>query len=266
MEHIPLPTTIQSTPVAEIAHRSQIVVSPCYPGYGTTVGNALRRVLLSSLPGAAATALKIKGVDHEFSTIPGVKEDVVEVILNVKALRFRVHSDSPVELELSAKGKGIVTASAITKNSEVEVITVDAPIATLTDEKAELNMKITVQKGRGYIPVEERENEKMDIGYIAIDAVYTPVRTVNYKTEHVRVGQMTNYDKLILDVSTDGTVSPEDAFAQAANILVDQFQALQRGFTNEQQEQSAPVESETSPETPVEEVPETTEESPDSKD
>ncbi len=233
MEHIPLPTTIQSNPLEGTTNHSQIVVSPCYPGYGTTIGNALRRVLLSSLPGAAATAIKIKGVDHEFSTIAGIKEDVVELILNVKALRFRVHSDEPVELELSAKGKGTVSASAIDKSSQVEVITADAPIATVTDDKAELNMKITVQKGRGYIPVEERENEKMDIGYIAIDAVYTPVRTVNYRTEHVRVGQMTNYDKLIMDVTTDGTVSPEDAFSQAANILVEQFQSLQRGFNSE---------------------------------
>src|SRR3989338_4117824 len=130
MEHISLPTTIQSTPVDGATNHSQIVVSPCYSGYGTTVGNALRRVLLSSLPGAAATAIKIKGVDHEFSTIPGVKEDVVEVILNVKALRFRVHSDEPVELEVSAKGTGVVTASAIDKISQVEVITLDAPIAT----------------------------------------------------------------------------------------------------------------------------------------
>lgn len=226
MEQISLPTSFVAEPIANVLHAARITVSPCYPGYGTTVGNALRRVLLSSLSGAAATAMKIKGVDHEFSTIPHVKEDVVEIILHVKALRFVVHSEEPVELELSKKGEGVVTAGDFKGNSAVEVVNPDAIIATLTDKSAELNMKIVVQKGRGYIPVEAREHEKMDVGYIAIDAVYTPVRTVNFKTEHVRVGQMTNYDKLLLDITTDGTVSPEEAFTQATQILVEQFQSL----------------------------------------
>lgn len=226
MEHIPLPTTIESQPVEGVAHKSQIVVSPCYPGYGTTLGNALRRVLLSSLPGSAITAIKIKGVDHEFSTIDYVKEDVVEIILNMKGLRFRVHSDEPVEIELNAKGEKVVTAADFESNSQVEVVSKDAVIATLTDKAASLNIKVIVQKGRGYVPVEARENEKLDLGYIAIDSIYTPIRNVNFRTENVRVGQMTNYDKLLLDITTDGTVTPEDAFNSAVQILVEQFQSL----------------------------------------
>lgn len=226
MEHIPLPTTIESQPVEGVAHKSQIVVSPCYPGYGTTLGNALRRVLLSSLPGSAITAIKIKGVDHEFSTVDYVKEDVVEIILNMKALRFRVHSDEPVEIELNVKGEKVVTAGDFESNSQVEVVSTDAVIATLTDKAASLNIKAIVQKGRGYVPVETRENEKLDIGYIAIDSIYTPIRNVNFRTENVRVGQMTNFDKLLLDITTDGTVTPEDAFNSAVQILVEQFQSL----------------------------------------
>lgn len=226
MEQISLPTSFVAESINDNASSARIVVSPCYPGYGTTLGNAMRRVLLSSLSGAAATAMKIKGVDHEFSTIPHVKEDVVEIILHVKALRFKVFSDEPVELELSKKGEGVVTAADFKSNAQVEIVNPESVLATLTDKSAELNMKIVVQKGRGYIPVEAREHEKMDVGYIAIDAVYTPVRTVNFKTEHVRVGQMTNYDKLILDIVTDGTVTPQEAFTQAAHILVEQFQAL----------------------------------------
>jgi DNA-directed RNA polymerase subunit alpha len=237
MEQISLPSTIESTPTGE--HAAQLVISPCYPGYGTTVGNSLRRVLLSSLPGAAVTAIKIKGVDHEFSTMDHVKEDVVEIILNVKALRFRVHSDEPVEIELSVKGEQVVTAGDFAKNAQVEVVNPDAVIATITDKAGEFHMKAVVQKGRGYIPVEQREHEKMDIGYIAVDAIYTPVRNVNFRTEHVRVGQMTNYDKLLLDISTDGTLTPEEAFRAAANILVEQFQSLT--MNGQAAESAAPV-------------------------
>ncbi len=253
MEHtIPRPTTIDYTEGKE-ENSGVIAISPCFPGYGTTLGNALRRVLLSSLPGAAATAFKIKGVDHEFSTIENVKEDVVEIILNIKSLRFNMHSDEPVELELTAKGEKVVTAADFSKDSSVEIINDDQVIASLTDKGAELNMKIIVQKGIGYEAVEAREKEKLDVGYISIDSVYTPVRNVNFKTEHVRVGQMTNFDKLLLDVSTDGTISPEDAFRMAAKILVDQFQVL----TGE--ETDVPTEDENTEKEEVEEVEEDTE-------
>ncbi len=242
MEQISLPSTIASTPTGE--HAAQIVVSPCYPGYGTTVGNALRRVLLSSLPGAAVSAIKIKGVDHEFSTIPHVKEDVVEVILNMKGIRFRLHSDEPVEIELNVKGEKLVTAGDFEQNAQVEVVNPDAVIATLTDTAAEFHLKAIVQSGRGYVPVESREHEKLDIGYIAIDSIFTPVRNVNFRTEHVRVGQMTNYDKLLLDISTDGTLTPEEAFHAAVAILVEQFQSL-RIETGEAEATGESVTSET---------------------
>lgn len=230
--NITLPSQIESKDAGE--NHSVIMISPCYPGYGTTLGNALRRVLLSSLQGAAIIAVKIKGVDHEFTTVEYVKEDVVEIILNLKGIRFLVHSDEPVELELTAKGEKTVTAADFIKNSSVEVVNTDAVIATLTDKKAELNMKVIVQKGRGYVPVEMREKEKLDVGYVSIDAIYTPVRNVNYSTEHVRVGQMTNFDKLLLDISTDGTMAPEEAFKEASKILVEQFQVLSGEIANEE--------------------------------
>lgn len=226
MAIIPLPSSIEVQAVDGQEHRANIIVKPCYPGYGTTIGNALRRVLLSSLPGAAVSAVKIKGVDHEFSTMEHLKEDIVEIILNLKGLRFVVHSDEPVELELNVTGEKVVTAADFTENSQVEVVNKDLVIANLTDKAAELSMKVTVEKGRGYVPVEERDTEGMEVGAIAIDSVFTPVRNVNYKTEHVRVGQMTNFDKLVLDITTDGTVTPEDAFAAAAEILVEQFSVL----------------------------------------
>ncbi len=236
-----LPNTIEATEQDE--NRAVIAISPCHPGYGTTLGNALRRVLLSSLPGAAVTAVKIKGVEHEFSTLENVKEDVVEIILNVKLLRFRVHSDEPVEVELTVSGEGTVTAKDFEKNSEVDVINGDHVIATLTDKSAEFTMKAIVQNGRGYVPVEERDTEGLDVGYIAIDSVYTPVRNVNYRTEHVRVGQMTNYDKLLLDIITDGTVSPEEAFRSAAQILVEQFGVLASEVEQAPELEAEPVET-----------------------
>lgn len=229
MENIPLPEKIEATPIEGAQHRAEIVVSPCYPGYGTTLGNALRRVLLSSLPGAAVTAVKIKGADHEFSTIDNIKEDVVEIILNIKSLRFKMHGTEPVEIELVKKGEGPITAADFAKNSEVEVINTDQHIATVTDASTEFNMKVTVKHGRGYVAVEAREDEEIELGYIAIDAVYTPVKNVNFRTEDVRVGNMTNFDKLVLDVTTDGTMTPEEAFSSASEILVQQFQSLTQG-------------------------------------
>ncbi|MFH0819223.1 MAG: DNA-directed RNA polymerase subunit alpha [Patescibacteria group bacterium] len=233
---IKLPAQIKSKELE--TNHSEVTISSCYPGYGTTLGNALRRVLLSSLPGAAATAVKIKGVDHEFSTINGVKEDVIEIILNIKQLRFKVYSDEPVEIELKVKGAKIITAGDFTKNSQVEIVNTDQKIATITAKDATLEMKITVQKGRGYVPVEAREKEKMEVGYIAIDAIYTPIKNVNYHIEHVRVEQMTNYDKLILDIKTDGTITPQAAVSEAAKILVDHFSLVGDAFTVSEEKES----------------------------
>lgn len=224
-EHISLPDKITFTE-GEKPNEKILTIEPFYHGYGTTVGNALRRVLLSSLVGAAITHVKIKGASHEFSTIKGVKEDVVDIILNLKKLRFKLHTDEPVVLTLNAKGAKKLTAKDFDKNSDVEVVSTDLPIATLGSKDAELNMEVVVAKGRGYETVEDREEEKQEIGTIAIDSIYTPIVNVSMEVTQARVGQDINYDKLILGIETDGTVTPEDAVATSAKILVDHFGIL----------------------------------------
>lgn len=225
MESLLLPSKIRYAP-GERTNEGVLTVEPCSPGYGTTIGNALRRVLLSSLPGAAVTAVKIKGVDHEFSTIPHVKEDVLEVILNLKALRIKLHGDEPVKLFLSAKGEKTITAADFEKDAQVEIVNPDFVIATLTDKKASLEMEVTIGPGRGYRSTEERAKEKLELGNIAIDALYSPVLSVSYKVDATRVGEKTDYDKLILRVETDGTLSPKDAIQRAVSILLDHFNLL----------------------------------------
>lgn len=205
---------------------SQVVIEPCYFGYGATIGNSLRRVLLSSLPGAAVTAVKIEGVEHEFSAKDGLKEDVLEVLLNLKRLRLKVFSDEPVKLHLKAKGKKVVTAKDIKKNSDVEIVNPDLEIAHLTATKSKLDMEIVVNKGRGYVPKEEKTEEKEDVNMMVIDSIYSPVLNVGYKVEDVRVGQITDYDKLTLTVETDGTITPKEAVQQATGILMDYLKTL----------------------------------------
>jgi len=225
MENILLPSKIEFKE-GKNKNEGIIVIEPCYQGYGTTLGNALRRVLLSSLPGAAVTAVKIKGVAHEFSTIPYVKEDVIEIILNLKQLRLRVFSEEPVRLILKAKGEKEVKAKDIEKSSDVELVNPNLHIATLTNKNADLEMEIFVSQGRGYLPTENQEKENLEVGVIAIDSVFTPIKNVGYKVEDTRVGQITNYDKLTLNIETDGTISPKEAFRQAVNILMDHFKLL----------------------------------------
>lgn len=203
-----------------------VEIENLYPGYGMTLGNALRRVLLSSLPGAAATLVKIKGVSHEFSTIPSVKEDVVEILLNIKKLRFKLHSDEAQKVHIKVHGEKIVTAKSIEAPSQVEVIGTDAHIATLTDKKAEFEVELTIEKGFGYVPVENRRKEKLEIGTIALDAIFTPIRKANYEVENMRVGERTDFDRLRFFLETDGTVDPEDAFVESAKTLVAQFAEL----------------------------------------
>lgn len=204
-------------------NKYKVIMEPLYPGYGVTLGNSIRRVLLSSLSGAAVVAVKIKAVDHEFSTIPNVKEDVIEIILNLKQLRMKVHSDLPVKLEMKAKGEKEATAADFKKNADVEIVNPDLHIATLDNKSADLEMEVIVATGRGYVPVEQRENEKLEIGMIAVDAIYTPIKTVNYDVNNVRVGQITNFDELILTIETDGTINGKDAIDQAAGVLMDHF-------------------------------------------
>jgi len=209
--------------IKEDGDRATFAIEPLYSGYGMTLGNSLRRVILSSLGGAAVTAVKIDNVAHEFSTIGGVKEDVVEIILNLKKLRFKVYSDEPQFLILTKKGKGVVTAADIKANADVEIINTKQPIATIDSEKTQIGMEIKVEKGRGYVPVEARENEKLEVGMIAVDAIYSPVKSVRYNVENTRVGQVTDLDRLVLEIETDGSVTPQDAVTQAAEILVRHF-------------------------------------------
>lgn len=199
-------------------------IEGCYPGYGLTLGNSFRRVLLSSLPGAAISNIKIKGVKHEFSTLPYVLEDVIQIILNLKQVRFKLHTAQPSKAFLKIKGEKQVKAADIKTTAELEVITPDAHIATLTDKKAELEMEMTVEPGLGYEPVERRKKEKIEIGQIAIDAIFTPIRKVTYDVEDMRVGDRTDYNRLRINIETDGSISPEEAFKKAAQILVNHFQ------------------------------------------
>lgn len=212
--------------VSEDGNRTTFAIEPLYSGYGMTLGNSLRRVILSSLGGAAVTAVKIDSVAHEFSTIEGVKEDVVAIILNLKKLRFRVYSDEPQFIMLTKSGKGKVTAADIKTTSDVEIVNPDQLIATLDNDKVKLGMEIRVEKGRGYVPVEHREGEKLEVGMIAVDAMYSPVQRVRYSVESTRVGQQTDLDRLVLEVETDGTITPNEAVRQAAELLVEHFMVV----------------------------------------
>lgn len=200
-------------------------VEPLHNGYGMTLGNSLRRVLLSSIAGAAVTSFKIEGVTHEFTTVPGVREDVVDIMLNLKGIRFRVYGNDIQNLRIVKKGKGTVTARDIQTNADVEVVNPDQVIATIDDDKANFVMDLTVEVGRGYRTIEEGTAKKAS-DMIALDAVFTPVLRVRYKVENTRVGQVTDLDKLLLTVETDGSITPRDAFEEAAAILVNQYTAL----------------------------------------
>ena len=225
MEPILLPSKIRFTR-GDRPHEAVLTVEPCAQGYGTTLGNALRRVLLGSLSGAAVTAVKIKGVDHEFSTLSHVKEDMLEVILNLKMLRMKLFSEEPVKLTLSVKGEKVVTGNDFDKNAQVEIINTDLPIATLTDPSGSFEMEVWISPGRGYRSTEERAKEKLELGTIAIDALYSPVLNVSYKVEATRVGEKTDFDKLILRIETDGTIDPIDATNQAVGVLLDYVNVL----------------------------------------
>ncbi len=197
-----------------------------YPGYGVTLGNSLRRVLYSSLEGAAVTQIKIKGVQHEFSTVSGVLEDVLSIILNIKNLRFKMHSEEPQKAILKVKGEKKIKASDIEIPTQLELVNKDLYLATLTDKKSELEIEFQIEKGLGYVPSDREKGEKLEVGQIAVDAIFTPMRNVNFRVENMRVGKRTDFDRLFIEVETDGTISPEDAFSQSAEILVDHFSQL----------------------------------------
>ncbi|MBP9694831.1 MAG: DNA-directed RNA polymerase subunit alpha [Candidatus Magasanikbacteria bacterium] len=222
MEQILLPTTIEFMG-GENSNIGTLLITPCHQGYGTTLGNALRRVLLSSLPGAAVESIKIAGVQHEFSVLEGVLEDVIEIILNVKQIAVISHSDQPVTITLSKKGIGDVTAGDFSKNSDIEIVNPDLKLATITDKNKVFEMEITIGRGRGYVPVSEKETRNLSLGTIAIDSLYTPIRDVGYSVEMTRVGDVTDYEKLSMTIETNGTVAPKDAVEQATKILMDHF-------------------------------------------
>lgn len=202
------------------------VVEPLHSGYGNTLGNSLRRVLLSSIRGGAVVAFRIEGATHEFTTVPGIQEDVVDIMLNMKNVRVKVHTDEPVELRLEKKGAGPITAGDIKANADVEIVNPDQVICTVDDAKKSVVIDLVVEAGRGYRTIDESSNARIHSDMIALDAVFSPVLRVRYKVDPTRVGQETNLDKLRLTVDTDGSMSPKDAFEEAAAILVNQYTAL----------------------------------------
>src|SRR6266849_6002581 len=231
-------------------------IEPLEAGYGMTLGNALRRVLLSSLPGAAVTSIRIESVQHEFQDIPGVMEDVTDIVLNIKKLRLRSFSDHPVSMRLEVSGERVVTAADILAPSTVEIVNPDLYIATLDDENARLEVELVVETGRGYVPADSKEDQP--IGVIPVDAIYTPVQKVNYSVEHTRVGQMTNFDKIVLEITTDGTITPDEALRQSADILVRYFTLLANYRAQVPDIEKAPLSSLPIPQkifdTPIEEL------------
>lgn len=197
-----------------------------FPGYGHTLGNSLRRIVLSSLPGAAITHVKIEGAKHEFDTLAGVKEDVVTIILNLKRVRLALHSNDPVKITLKKKGEGVITAKDLDVPSQVEILNPEQRIAEITDKKGELDMELTIEKGLGYVAREVHAKEKVEIGTIALDAVFTPIRRANYEVENMRVGDRTDYNRLRMVIETDGTLSPREALEESIEIMIHQLKAV----------------------------------------
>ena len=201
-------------------------IEPMHAGYGNTLGNSLRRVLLSSVRGGAIVAFRVTGANHEFTTVPGIKEDIVDIMLNLKGVSLRIHSEEPVELRLEKKGSGVVTAGDIATTADVEIVNPDHVIATIDDPKGSLVMDIVAEAGRGYQTIEDSSDLRVHSDMIAIDAIFSPVLRVRYKVDSTRVGQETNLDKLTMTIDTDGSLSPREAFEEAAAILVNQYSAL----------------------------------------
>lgn len=225
MEHILLPSTIEFRQT-DRENVSEFVVTPCHQGYGTTIGNALRRVLLSSIPGAAVEAVKFSGVPHEFSAIDGVQEDVIEIVLNLKQLAIRSHSEQPVKLTLTKKGKGDVTAADFEKNADIEILNPEVKIATLNDASKTFEMEVIIGTGLGYVTAANKESANLDLGTILTDSFYSPVKDVGYKVENTRVGDITDYEKLSLTIETNGTITPRQAVEQATNILMNHMSLI----------------------------------------
>lgn len=254
---LPLPSKPKL--IKQEGNKAVFEIEGLYPGYGITIGNSLRRVLLSSLVGSSITQVKIEGVAHEFSTIPGVYEDVVNIILNLKQLRFKLHGDEPQKAYLKVKGEKEVKGEDFECPSQLEVINKDHHIATLTSKSASLNLEVLVEKGIGYQPVELRKKEKTEVGVIYVDAIFTPVRKVAYKIENMRVGERTDFDRLFIEIETDGSITPQQALSKACSILIDHFDLIRSEFEGEGEKNKKEKEVETETEedilqTPIEEL------------
>ena len=235
--------TLPSKPrvVSEEENRGTFEIDGLYPGYGHTLGNSLRRIILSSLPGAAITQVKIDGVEHEFSAIDGVKEDVIMILLNLRRIRLALHSDEPITITLRKNGIGVVTAGDITVPSQVEILNPEQPICEITSKGTKLEMEMRIEKGLGYVPREVHMKDKMEIGAIAMDAVFTPIRRANYEVENMRVGDRTDYNRLRITLETDGTYSAREALEKSIEIMIHQLKAV-IGFQEEHTHPaSAPV-------------------------
>lgn len=225
-----IPLSLQPKIIKKEENRATFEIEALYPGYGVTIGNSLRRVLISSLPGAAVTQMKIKGISHEFSTIPGVLEDIITIMLNLKQLRFRIYTDELQKATLKVKGEKEVRGVNFELPSQVELVNKNAHIATLTAKSAELEMEIQIGRGLGFQDREARKKEKLETGVIPLDSIFTPVKKVAYRIENMRVGERTDFDRLFLEIETDGTITPEEAFTEAAEILVKHFSLFSESF------------------------------------
>ncbi len=234
--------TLPSKPrvVSEEENRGTFEIDGLFPGYGHTLGNSLRRIILSSLPGAAITQVKIDGVEHEFSTLDGVSEDVITILLNLRRVRLHMHSDEPMTISLKKKGVGDVTAKDIQAPTQVEILNPDQHIAEITNKSAELNIEITVERGLGYVPREIHQKDKMEIGAIALDAVFTPIRRVNYEVENMRVGDRTDFNRLRVIIETDGTYTAREALEKSIEIMIHQLKSI-IGFQDQHKEEEKPT-------------------------
>jgi DNA-directed RNA polymerase subunit alpha len=231
---LPLPPKVIQKKTQKAPHQAVFEVEGLYPGYGVTIGNSLRRVLLSSLQGAAVTEVKIKGAPHEFSTLPGVLEDTIMILLSVKNLRFKIFEGESHKITLKFKGEGEVTGKDFDCPTQVKLVNPELHIATITDKKTEFEMEILVERGIGYVPRDQVKKGKAEIGAMAVDAIYTPIRNVNFQVESMRVGDRTDFDKLSLEIETDGTITPEEAFFEACDILIKHFNIIFQGKAGEE--------------------------------
>ena len=226
MKHQILSESVELKKISEKDNVGVFTVDGLYTGYGLTIGNSLRRVLLSSLPGAAVTQIKIKGVEHEFSTLPGMTEDIVEFTLNLKKIRFKMLTDEPQTIILKAHGEKEVTAGNIKTTAFIEVVNPELHLATLTKKNSELDMELIVEKGLGYVPAEHRQIERLPIGTVVLDAIFSPVKRVDFDVENMRVGERTDYNRIKLEIETDSTISPSAALHKATSILRDHFDKI----------------------------------------